>query len=91
MHFRDTNFQSSHLTDEINMANMTINVQDIKKKGWNLLQKTCYILDFHFNYRIFVSEGQNGLKCLVRLSIQKGNLSRKMAPASITFPRARLT
>ena len=64
--------------------------QDVQQEGHNLFHKKCFILDYHLIYSIFVSEGQNGLERLVRLQVQKGNLSKKMLAVSITFPWVRM-
>jgi len=63
---------------------------DIADTQLRPVQKTCYVLDYHVSYLIFISEGQNGLERLVRLAIHKGNLKGKMSPASITFPWVRM-
>ena len=64
--------------------------QDVQQEGHNLFHKKCFILDYHLTYSIYVSEGQNGLERLVRLQIQKGNLSKKVLPVSIIFPWVRM-
>jgi len=51
--------------------------KDMQESGHTLLEKKCHILDYHFTYRIFISEGQNGLERLVRLSIQKEAYSKR--------------
>jgi hypothetical protein len=63
--------------------------KDMQEAGDTLLEKTCHILNYQFTYRIFISEGRNGLERLVKLSIQKGAYSKK-DPASITFPWIRM-
>ena len=64
--------------------------QDVQQGGHNLFHKQCFILDYHLTYSIYVSEGRNGLERVVRLQIQKGNLSKKMLATSITFPWVRM-
>jgi len=63
--------------------------KDMQEAGDTLFDKKFYILDYHFTYRIFISEGQNGLERLVKLSIQRGAYNKK-DPASITFPWVRM-
>jgi hypothetical protein len=63
--------------------------KDMQEAGDTLLEKTCHILNYQFTYRVFISEGRNGLERLVKLSIQKGAYNKK-DPASITFPWIRM-
>jgi len=64
--------------------------QDVQQEGYNLLKKTCYILDYQITYDISIHEGQNGLERLVTLNMQKGNIPRRQITPTLMFPWVRM-